>query len=599
MPLSTPFLTFTKMVKTTKYGYFIYGFILSVLSLFFSCAVQVAPTGGPKDLSAPQMTESVPLDKTINYNGAKIKFTFDEYIKLVKPKDNIIFSPPIENIKESYVVGKSLFIVLEDTLRLDYTYELLLANAVKDENEGNLLKAQKILFSTGEVLDTLSISGKLVDYKTNKPVKDEKIILHQSSGDSTFYNTYPSYISKTNGNGEFSFNNLREGKYTVYALSDINYNLRFDIPKEKIAFHSDTLTVKIDSFTIDTLANTTLSLDSLLQDSIWLIDTSFVYDTVLDTSYIQTLEAVELLFFEEAKSNRYFKKIKKRALGGYWFHYVKAIDSVKVRCLNDSINFTLETFPLTDSFRLWQISQHLDTVEYVISINNDFIDTVPAYYPPLDSTDKQTRNVLESPLTAKWQNIKPNILFDLTPRLYFNAPIMSIIYDSIQWYEGDSLIAVNMNLDSDQMSIAALYPWKENQKYRVFMRDSVIFDYHGRTLDTLEAKAKTRLYKSFGTLDISIIDSLSRDYVVYFRKGKDILKQYDIQSDSINLHLEYLQPGEYNLQFIWDKNHDNKWSTGKFSEQSQPERFYDYPIQLNVQGGFDIHQEINLSEIEF
>ena len=145
------------MVKTTKYGYFIYGFILSVLSLFFSCAVQVAPTGGPKDLSGPQMTESVPLDKTINYNGAKIKFTFDEYIKLVKPKDNIIFSPPIENIKESYVVGKSLFIVLEDTLRLDYTYELLLANAVKDENEGNLLKAQKILFSTGEVLDTLIV----------------------------------------------------------------------------------------------------------------------------------------------------------------------------------------------------------------------------------------------------------------------------------------------------------------------------------------------------------------------------------------------------------------------------------------------------------
>ena len=73
----------------------------------------------------------------------------------------------------------------------------------------------------------------------------------------------------------------------------------------------------------------------------------------------------------------------------------------------------------------------------------------------------------------------------------------------------------------------------------------------------------------------------------------------DIQSDSINLHLEYLQPGEYNLQFIWDKNHDNKWSTGKFSEQSQPERFYDYPIQLNVQGGFDIHQEIDLSEIDF
>jgi hypothetical protein len=118
-------------------------------------------------------------------------------------------------------------------------------------------------------------------------------------------------------------------------------------------------------------------------------------------------------------------------------------------------------------------------------------------------------------------------------------------------------------------------------------------------VDTLEAKAKTRLYKSFGTLDISIIDSLSRDYVVYFRKGKDILKQYDIQSDSINLHLEYLQPGEYNLQFIWDKNHDNKWSTGKFSEQSQPERFYDYPIQLNVQGGYDIHQEIDLSEIDF
>ena len=580
-------------IRSNK-AYFGFGLVLAFLSFFLSCAQQVAPQGGPKDLTAPYMVKSMPSDQSLNFRGQKIKLYFDEYIKVQKPKDNIMFSPPLANIKDVYVLGKTLIIDLKDSLKSNYTYELLLNDAVKDENEGNVLKQQKLSFSTGPTIDSLTIEGKLIDYLTNEPVSNAFIVLHTDTLDSLLYNTFPVYASKTNPEGNFSFNNLKAGQYAVFALGDKNYSLKFDIVNESVGFLNQRITVGNDSLVIDTQlvyarVHDSLSMDTLLQ-----------VDTLIDSIFIQSIKPIELLFFQEAKTNFYIKKIKARNIAGRVIQYFENIDSFSVQCLNPAVSFTSESFIGTDSFRLWQTSLLSDTVSYAIKINGSFLDTISIFQDSLDTLDERDRIILRQKLGVSWQNIKPNIRFDYKPRIYFSAPVKTILYDSIKWYVNkDSAIAVKMILDTSRMFLEANYDWQENKRYKCFIPDSVFVDFFARTNDTIEFESKTRLFKAYGQVNLIIKDSLERDFIINYKKGKEVIKQFHTHKDSVAISIPYVQPGPYSLQFIHDKDHNNKWSTGKLSEKKQPERFYDYPVELNVKGGFDVFQEINLSKIVF
>lgn len=124
---------------------------LSVLMVLFSCAQRGRPEGGPEDIDPPEFVGSMPANYSVQYNKNEIKINFDEFVKLENPRQQIIFSPPIEprpNIMPMSMASKSFTIDMpSDSLQAETTYTINFGMSVQDNNEGNILPYFKYVFN--------------------------------------------------------------------------------------------------------------------------------------------------------------------------------------------------------------------------------------------------------------------------------------------------------------------------------------------------------------------------------------------------------------------------------------------------------------------
>lgn len=184
------------------------------------CANIIPPSGGPKDSLPPRLIRASPRDSALNFKGNNLTLTFDEYIDLQNVQKELIISPvqernPIVNHKL-----KTIMIKLIDTLEENVTYSFNFGEAIKDINEGNILKKFNYFFSTGPYLDTLTITGKVIIAETGKVDSTLLVMLHKTENDSVVINSKPRYITRVNNKGEFKFSNLPEGIFYLYAIKD-------------------------------------------------------------------------------------------------------------------------------------------------------------------------------------------------------------------------------------------------------------------------------------------------------------------------------------------------------------------------------------------
>ena len=209
------------------------------IAVFFlcSCANVVAPTGGEKDTSPPKVVDILPKDKTIGFSETDITFVFDELIQ-TNNIENVFCSPYSKDAVTLTINKNKLKVVFTEELKENTTYYLNLNNVIKDVNEGNVMNQLDYLFSTGEKIDTLTISGHIIDAVTAKPLKDVWVGLYKNDNDSLLYKETPIYIVKSTDGGLFSFSNLPLGSYNIYAIEDLDNNLRFTIPNEKVGFYT-------------------------------------------------------------------------------------------------------------------------------------------------------------------------------------------------------------------------------------------------------------------------------------------------------------------------------------------------------------------------
>ena len=138
-------------------------FIISSLQ----CARRSLPTGGLKDTLPPSMVNASPKMNTVFFDKEKITITFDEYIKLVDLNKQLIISPPLEpnkyKVKPQGTVSKKIQIELLDSLLENTTYTFNFGESIIDNNEGNLLPFFNYAISTGAIIDSLEIKGKITD----------------------------------------------------------------------------------------------------------------------------------------------------------------------------------------------------------------------------------------------------------------------------------------------------------------------------------------------------------------------------------------------------------------------------------------------------
>ncbi len=221
-------------------------YFLAACYLLVSCANPVTPSGGPKDTEPPKFVKSEPPIFSRNFDAEKIKITFNEFIQLKDINNQVIISPPMTIMPEFKLKGKSLVIDIQDELKGNTTYNIFFGSAIVDLTENNPLENFQFIFSTGDVIDSLSIDGQVYNAFDLTPVKNVNIMLYTNNNDTIVFDSLPYfvrpyYMTKTDESGNFSLKNLADQPYKIFALSDMNGNMIYDQPSELIGFINDTI----------------------------------------------------------------------------------------------------------------------------------------------------------------------------------------------------------------------------------------------------------------------------------------------------------------------------------------------------------------------
>lgn len=230
---------------------------LGLVFLLGACANVGAPTGGPKDETPPRLLSSVPKQGQTNYKGRGVTLEFDEYLKLKNPKEEIIITPNVKDPK--FTVKKNLFLIeFPEKLSDSTTYSIAFREAIQDLNEGNPAEDLRLAFSTGNIIDSLKISGTVTELIKGVPAEKYTVAVYSQDTFSMFKHK-PVFFTRTNKEGKFNISNLKSGNYHIYAWDDKNKNLSLESQSEKFGFLPDTLNLTRD---IDSLQLNAISLDS-------------------------------------------------------------------------------------------------------------------------------------------------------------------------------------------------------------------------------------------------------------------------------------------------------------------------------------------------
>ena len=217
-------------------------FIALKLLVLTGCAGIVPPSGGPKDTIPPRLVLALPADSATNVKIPKFVLTFDEYIDMTDPAQNVMISP---SPKKSPLIDhnlKKITVKFRDSLEDNTTYSIDFGNSIKDINEGNVLRNFTYVFSTGTKIADGGFEGKVILAETGKTDSTLLVILHRNLNDTAIYKSTPRYIAKINGKGEFVFRYLEPGKYNAFVLPN-EYLKMYDDSTKTFAFLDGTITI--------------------------------------------------------------------------------------------------------------------------------------------------------------------------------------------------------------------------------------------------------------------------------------------------------------------------------------------------------------------
>ena len=292
-----------------------------ILILFVSaCANRgIGPQGGPKDETPPQIVKEIPENGTVNFQDKRIELLFNEYVQLDKVSENVVRSPPQQRPPEVKALGNKVFVTFDEDLRDSTTYTIDFGSAICDNNEKNPMKDYSFSFATGDVIDSIEVSGLLLNAEDLNPISGIVVGIHRNPDDSALLRIPFTRIAKTNERGEFTIKNVHPGTYRIYALNDISKDYVYQ-PGEGLALY--------DSL-INPSCHTELTLDTLWKDSLTI-------DTVKQvTEMLCEPNDLVLMFFKENKQRRYFQRLTREERHFFTLTFAAPQDSLpKLRLLD-------------------------------------------------------------------------------------------------------------------------------------------------------------------------------------------------------------------------------------------------------------------------
>jgi hypothetical protein len=378
-------------------------YILVSVAFVASCARTSSPTGGPTDEDPPIPLRSKPLNYSTGFNDKKFIVEFDEFVTLANIRQELLVSPPLPEKPEVKQRGKALIVKVNNELKDSTTYNFNFYNAIADLNEGNELKNFQFEFSTGPEFDSIYLGGIMHDAFDFKSEAGWYVMLYDKLHDTIPRTTLPNYVAKTDEDGYFFVTNLKNQPYYIFGLKDMNNNMLFDLPNEKIAFIDSTFS---PGFIEKTFVDTFTIIESISDDY---KDTVFTDSLVSRQHMVTTVGDIRLFMFVEDFDQQYYKQTYRSERQQVIFTFNEDLnDSISIFPINDSITFNdwfIEEKTLNKDSLVYWITDTLlvKTDSLIFQINytmkdsnlNKYIqtDTLIAHYKePKKKEDKKKDN---------------------------------------------------------------------------------------------------------------------------------------------------------------------------------------------------------------
>lgn len=603
---------------------------LLALLLTAACASIGNPDGGRFDETPPRVVGSSPADGAVNVSKRKVQILFDEYIKLEKASEKVVISPPQIEPANVRADGKRVKVDFYDSLRANTTYTIDFSDAIEDNNEGNPMGQYTFSFSTGDVIDTMQVSGRVLNAADLEPIKGIMVGLYpaDSTWNDTLFRTRPFLrVSRTNGEGRFTIKGVKDGAYRVRALDDKDGDFVFSQKNERVAF--DTTVYVTGSFP-------DVRMDTVWRDSLW-------YDSIRVVPYTHyTPDDVLLLAFLEDGQERHLLKTVYPEPASFTFYFTAPSDSTPrikglnfdERCLvadaslkNDTVTFWVTDTALIhrqDTLSMILSYMETDTLGQLV-VTNDTLDLSPkttyakiaaerskqieAWEKDRERRQKKAKKPLpyeENPYERIWleAGFKPSgsLAPNQNVRYLAKEPILEVDTTKIHFYvkkDTDWLPAPFLFMPEERSAKSyMLYAeWEPGQKYRFVMDTAAVVSVLEHESKSVRQEFHVRAVEEYGSIFIHVISPDTGVVVQLLSKNDKVEAQQRTDKEG-NADFFFMKPGEYYMRCYVDANGNGQWDTGDYASGLQPERVYYFGKPLPLKAQWDLRQDWDIRAVD-
>ena len=571
-----------------------------------SCAnTTQAPSGGRKDTIPPYIIDIRPLPGAVGVplTGASIVFTFNEYVT-VKAASNIFLSPPQQRPPKSRLRGKSIIVSFEEALEPNTTYTLTFTDAIADTNEGNMFPGYTYVFSTGTQIDSMMLTGTVVDCNTLAPVKGATVLLHKDHADSAVLLHRPYAAVKTDDWGFFALPFIQDTLYRLYAIRDANNDNIYDPETETVAF-------------IDSLVRPVMIAHDTVPEML-------KYD-MLDTLRCQARRSeYELKLFREKPSKQYIVNKERTSERSAYLTFMAPgawIDSLWVRGYRAD-QLISQFNILQDSLELWINSRRAAPDTMRIYVNYRKTDSLGRLVPAQEiirlpmTNDRRTyskssrRNIRHEDTTCVYTlRADPETVEQNGFELEFRNPIITEHFDSVEFRaintrQRESPAEFTVERDSLNLRRYILRPKEKLQpgyQYTMKLPHRAFRDINGFWSDSTVVKVSLPADESLSMLELELSGVDRRIIVDLLGEKRDkVLRSYVVDGDG-TVRFPYLKTGRYSIRFTEDGNRNSIVDTGSLLEHRQPEKVVFLQLEagsyITIPANAEITQSVDVSAL--
>lgn len=533
--------------------------ILSLLICFLfgllfiqGCAQIATPTGGKKDTLAPKLVKTFPINQSLNFKGKEIELTFNEYIKIDNIQQKLLITPGLEGVFTPKPNPTGIRIIFNEALKPNTTYNFNFRDAIKDATESNIAKNIRLVLSTGDKIDSLKVGGKIINIQTGNGMEDVNLGLYEYNDTLKPSKQKPYYFAKTDTSGLFNIENIKAGKYKIYAITDKNNNLLYEQKSESIGFINEVIDLKSNQENIN----------------------------------------INIAKIDKEPN----KVLKQRGTANYYYiDYNRPVAKVKVefRNLKDSVNYQISEIR---QLQFYNSKNTTDTIfakiKVIDSLDNIFSHEVKIKFKPKtgkrDETIREKLEIKTNPVNG--EDIE---LTEVGYSIDFNKPIRTVNLDKIKVLN-DTLLRVPIKEEqlvwNDTKTLLTFKTTKNQQKPREniriqFQKGSFISIEN----DTSVAFINNHLLRNednYGIITGKINNKKHECFIIQLLDEKREVKASVY--NQINYRFEYVKAGTYFVRVIIDENNNKRWDFGDIEKNIQPESIIYYPQKIKIKPNFEL-----------